>query len=158
MNDEQYNDNKELMEGCLSSILMCSVWIVAFIIFLLVCAVSCKSQEPVVEYITKTDTCYIDRVQRDSIYQHDSIYIHEWQKGDTIYIDRDHWLTKYRDRLKTDSIYISKTDTVTTTVTKEVEKPLTWWQRFRIGAGDATLVLVALIALYIAFRWLVKRQ
>ena len=113
----------------------------------------CKSIKYVPVETVRTDTTYITKQQRDSIMLHDSIYIHEYQKGDTIYRDRDRWHTIYqdrwRDRTHTDTL-IQK-DTIQ--VPYPVEKPLTTWQRFCLDYGKittgATVALILLLALRI---------
>lgn len=69
---------------------------------------SCKQIEyvPVIE--NHTDTMYISKVQRDSIYLHDSTYIKE--KGDTIFFEK--WHTKYIEKQVHDTTYVAKHDTI----------------------------------------------
>lgn len=82
--------------------------------------------------ITQRDTTYI--VKRDSVkfYDRDSIFVRE--KGDTIYKYVEKW--KYRDRVRVDTILQVRVDSVAVERIKEVkiEKPLSWWQSFKIGA------------------------
>lgn len=94
---------------------------------------------PVIEH--RTDTVQITKQQRDSIWLHDSIYMHEYQKGDTCYILRDRWHTKYIESVSHDTTYVSHTDTVPQPypVEVEVEKKLTWWQRFRLSMANIIL-------------------
>ena len=68
----------------------------------------CKQIEyvPVVE--NHTDTMYISKVQRDSIYLHDSTYIHE--KGDTIFFEK--WHTKFVEKFVHDTTYVATHDTI----------------------------------------------
>ena len=68
----------------------------------------CKQTEyiPAVEH--KTDTMYISKVQRDSIYLHDSTFIKE--KGDTIFFEK--WHTKYIEKLTHDTTYVATHDTI----------------------------------------------
>ena len=114
----------------------------------------CKSIKYVPVETVRTDTTYITKQQRDSIMLHDSIYIHEWQKGDTIYRDRDCWHTSWRDRWRVDTLYKSHTDTIA--VPYPVEKPLTRWQQFCLDYGKVTTgATAALILLLIA--WAIKR-
>jgi hypothetical protein len=56
-----------------------------------------------------------NNIQRDSIYLHDSIFVHI--RADTVYLEK--WHTRWRDRetVKTDTI------TLTETKTETVEKP-----------------------------------
>lgn len=113
--------------------------IVLVLVFITGCLTACSPR--IVERVERqTDTCYVSRQQRDSIYLRDSICLHEYQKGDTVYVELTRWRTAFRDRLKTDTIYISKTDTVATTVTVEC-KP-SWTDSWR-----AKVVIVALILL-----------
>ena len=71
---------------------------------------------------------------RDSIYFRDSVYVKEWLKGDTVYIEKFKDRYIYKDRWR-DSITV-RVDSVTVQEIKEVkvEKPLSWWQKFRMGA------------------------
>ena len=87
----------------------------------------------VVEHIRyQRDTTYI--VKRDSVrfYDRDSIFIRE--KGDTIYQYVEKW--RWRDRVRVDTIYRARVDSVAVEHTKivEVEKPLSWWRKWQIGA------------------------
>lgn len=105
------------------------------------------------EYVYKTDSF----IQRDSIYQHDSVWVQA--KGDTMLIEK--WHTKYVDRwreqLRIDSFI--KVDSVQ--VPYPVEKPLTKWQQFTLDYGKVafggTLVAVALI-IFELVRWLRRRD
>ena len=118
----------------------------------------CKS----VKYVTvpeyHSDTVLVNRTARDSIYMHDSIYVKEWQAGDTVYVHRDRWNTQWRERIVLDSIYISKTDSVPYPVEVPVEVPaqLTWWQRTKMYAGVVMLAAIGLISLIGLIRLLKK--
>lgn len=109
----------------------------------------CKTRERIVERV-RTDTLIQLRHERDSIYLHDSTYVRE--RGDTLYIER--WHTACRDRVRTDTVRVSHTDSVpvpyAVEVIKEVDRPLTWWQRVRIGFANVAIfaaVLLILVAL-----------
>ena len=99
---------------------------------------SCKSVEyvPVIEH--KTDTLIQTKVQKDSIYVHDSTIV---EKGDSI-IKIEHWHTKYVEKQVHDTTYISKTDTVPQPypVTEYVEKKLTTWQVVLMTIGLLSLM------------------
>lgn len=71
---------------------------------------------------------------RDSIIRRDSVYVKEWMKGDTVYIEKYKDRYIYRDRWR-DSVRVVR-DSVAVETVKEVkvEKPLTWWQKARIGS------------------------
>jgi hypothetical protein len=92
--------------------------------------------------VEKHDTTYIEKMSRDSIYMHDSIYIHEYTKGDTVYMERDRWHYGYKDKLVHDSIYISQRDTIVNVESITVPAAISGWQWFQIYAGRIALVLV----------------
>ena len=79
---------------------------------------------------------------------HDSLYIHEYQRGDTIFLERTKWVTKYRERLRVDTFYKAKADTLI--VEKVVEKNTiqSWWQRLKENVGGIAL-FAAFVALLI---------
>lgn len=103
----------------------------------------CKTRERIVEHV-RTDTLIQLRHERDSIYLHDSTYVRE--RGDTLYIER--WHTAWCDRVRTDTVRVSHTDSVpvpyAVEVIKEVERPLTWWQTTRLWLANIMLVSFAL--------------
>ena len=119
---------------------------------------SCKSVKyvPVVEH--HTDTTYVTKQARDSIWLHDSIYVSEKQKGDTILLTSIKWHTKYIEKLRTDTIYEHKVDSVGVPypVEVKVEKPLNWWQKFRLTLGDTALI--ALLGFVLFGLWKLYRK
>jgi hypothetical protein len=94
----------------------------------------------------RTDTTYITKWQRDSVWLHDSIHVTE--RGDTVRIER--WHTKWRDRLRVDTIYRATHDTIPQPyeVVKEVPAPLSWWQRVRLWLGNVVLLALLAVAVY----------
>ena len=138
------------------------VWMIAYIISACVIALvfcGCKTKVVTVEkvrtdtkYVTKlqrkvrTDTKYVTKLQRDSIHIHDSIFVNQWQKGDTVYQVRDRWHVMWRDRLLHDTIYKSIVDSVPVPypVEKIVEKPVTPWHNYLI-IGCLFLTILYLI-------------
>jgi hypothetical protein len=118
----------------------------------------CKTTKfvPVVEH--HTDTLRVVQHHRDSIYLHDSTFVREYIQGDTVRVVTEMWHTKYRDRLKTDTIYRSRTDSVPVPypVVKEVKKPLTMIEKGLMGTGIAALTAI-LIFFFIHFKKLFSR-
>ena len=108
-------------------------------------ASACTTTKYVEVPVTHTDTLYVSKEKRDSIWLHDSIYLHEWQKGDTVMVDRVVYHTKIHETLRTDTVYQHRVDTIAKPYPVEVKvaKELTWWQKLRIHAGEALLVLLA---------------
>ena len=126
------------------------VVILALLVLLACCMTSCKSIEyvPVIEH--KTDTVIQTKVQKDSLFLHDSVYVKE--KGDSVLIER--WHTKYITRERHDTTYISKTDSIPVPypVTRYVEKQLSKPQK-----GLMTLGILSLMALVIFLAIKIKR-
>lgn len=114
------------------------VVILALLVALACCMTSCKSIEyvPVIEH--KTDTVIQTKVQKDSLFLHDSVYVKE--KGDSVLIER--WHTKYITRERHDTTYISKTDTIPVPypVTKYVEKQLSKPQKALMWIGGLAVM------------------
>ena len=105
---------------------------------------SCTKTEYITVEKVHTDTTYITKHQRDSIWLHDSIQVTE--KGDTVRIEK--WHTKYVEKQVHDTLYQSKTDSIPVPypVIKEVEKPLTKMQRGLMLAGFLAIVGVVIFA------------
>ena len=100
------------------------------------------------------DTTYI--VKRDSVrfYDRDSIFVKE--KGDTIYQYVEKW--RWRDRVRVDTIYRARVDSVVVERIKEVKviKPLSWWETLKIRAFWYLLGAVLLLLLYVFRKPLLK--
>jgi uncharacterized protein with GYD domain len=94
----------------------------------------------------KTDSVYI--------YQRDSIYIRE--RGDTVYMDRWHINTVYRDRVRTDTLRV--VDSVRVVVDNVIERVQgqSSWASFERWCGRALMALVVLIGVYFILKWKFK--
>ena len=126
------------------------VWMV--ILFVLALLASCRQVEYVTVEKVRTDTTYITKWQKDSVWLHDSIHIKE--RGDTVMIER--WHTQWRDRLRVDTIYQATHDTIPqpypVETVKMVEKDLNWWQRLRLWIGNMVLLALLGVVGYWGFR------
>ena len=109
----------------------------------------CRTPAPTIVERVRTDTAYVSKIQRDSVWLHDSVMVERWLRGDTVFEFRDRWHVKYVERLRTDTVYRARVDSVPVPyeVEKLVERQLTWWQRLRLGIGSAVLIgLVGFVA------------
>ena len=114
-----------------------------YILFLaiILLATSCKMREVFVP-VPEIRTEYKTKVQKDSIYLKDSVFIH--QKGDTIYSEK--FRTKYV--LKHVSDTLLKNDTITKLITNTEIKEiniLKWWQKSLIWIGVASIIIFLII-------------
>ena len=124
-------------------------------ILVVVLMAGCKTKERVVTVEkVRTDTTYITKHQRDSVWLHESIHVTE--KGDTIRIEK--WHTKYIEKATHDTLYQHKTDSVPVPypVEKLVERELSWWQQTRMHLGEALLALAGIaVAVFVIRRKLI---
>ena len=108
--------------------------------------VSCRSVKYVPVETVKTDSVYVNKVQRDSIRLQDSIFV--FVKGDTVRIEKYKYL--YRDRAVVDTVYKVQCDTIR--VPYPVEKPLTRWQKWKLDLGGFAMAAIAITVLLMVGR------
>lgn len=107
----------------------------------------CKSVQYVPVENVRTDSVYIDRFQRDSIYQRDSVFVNRWTAGDTVYQDKVVWKYVYRDKVKYDTVSVLRSDSVR--VPYPVERRLTKWEQVRLNVGGWAIAVVVITILVI---------
>lgn len=146
---------KEIRQKIYNNI-MVAVLLVCMLIGLMVCGLltSCKSHEPTIVERVRTDTVRITQQQRDSIYLRDSIFVNQWQSGDTIFQVRDRWHTQYVAKEVRDTFYKARVDSVPVPypVIKKVPAELTWWQQCRLHLANIVLWVILIIALWWVLR------
>ena len=118
------------------------VWIL-FVLAVLFLMAGCKQVQYVPVEKVRLDSIYLTQIQRDSIYKYDSIYVRD--KGDTVFVDRYRYL--FVDKLRRDTMYISRIDTLR--VPYPVEKELTRWQQFRLDVGGYAIFAVVIVILIV---------
>ena len=131
-------------EGCLLTML--SVTFIALAIALMLSFSGCTTTRYVpVEHHT-TDTVYQSKLQRDSVWLHDSIHVSE--KGDTIRIER--WRTKYISKEIHDTLYQSVRDSIPVPyeVIKEVPAKLSSLQTGLMVSGLFAILALILVVVY----------
>lgn len=104
---------------------------------------SCKQVQYVPVETVRLDSIYLTQTLRDSIYKYDSIYVRD--KGDTVFVDRYRYL--FVDKLRRDTMYISRIDTLR--VPYPVEKELTRWQQFRLDVGGYAIFAIVIVILIV---------
>ena len=135
---------KEIISRCIATLFLPGLLMIGILC-------SCTSVRYVPVESVKTDSIYINKLQVDSIYMQDSVYVKE--KGDTIYMYKFKYLDRYK--LLTDTMYVNRTDTIYNMV--EIEKPLTKWQKVKLDMGGFAfggIVVLAIIAIFA----LIKRK
>ena len=118
----------------------------------IVCAVmilsSCGALRKQIETVYVRDTTYISKVQVDSVFKRDSIFVKE--KNDTIYVYKEKVRDRYR--LLRDTVYQHSVDSVYVDKVREVkvEKQLNAWQKFRLRGF---WVLAAMVGGYVVWKY-----
>lgn len=99
------------------------------VVILLLCVISCRSVQYVPVETVKHDSIYINKVQYDSIYNRDSVYLE--RAGDTVYLYKYKYIYKYKNL--TDTMYVTKTDSIQIAYPVEIIKEkyrvpkFLWW-------------------------------
>lgn len=107
----------------------------------------CKSVQYVPVETVRSDSIYVDRYQRDSIYQRDSVFVNRWIAGDTIYQDKVVWKYVYRDMVKYDTVATLRSDTIN--VPYPVECKLSKWEQLKLNVGGWAISIIIIIVLII---------
>lgn len=117
---------------------------IVVILLLLLVATACTKH--IYVPVETTHTEYIVQHTRDTLTRSDSVYVHEYTKGDTVMIE------KWRERIVYRSIATADTVLVTDTVPKpypvEVVKEvnvLKWWQRVLMWSGGISLLIIGVL-------------
>ena len=68
-------------------------------------SVSCSSTKSMPVVLSNDTTSFIQRSARvDTIYLHDSVFVSERQRGDTVYLTRTEWRDRWRTRVVRDTV------------------------------------------------------
>ena len=87
----------------------------------------CKTVEQE-NIVTKTDTVRIYSQHKDSVIYRDSVFVHLYERGDTIYHVTERWNVHYNDRVRVDTVY--KVREVAQQSKEVAEKKEPWWDSF----------------------------
>lgn len=121
------------------------------IIFGLITLCSCTRTIYVPQVSVQHDSIYLHTHSRDSIMVRDSVTIRE--KGDTVWLTRCR--TEYRDRIRTDTAYIERRDSVA--VPYPVERKLSRKERLYMSAGRVAVPLAG-AGIVLACIWIYRRK
>ena len=125
---------------------ICTTLFIGMMIVALAMLSSCTTTKVVTVEKVKTDTTYITKHQRDSVWLHDSIQVTE--KGDTVRIEK--WHTKYVEKQVHDTLYQSKTDSIPVPypVEKLVEKPRSTIEKGLLVVGVLSIMALVVFAAF----------
>lgn len=127
----------------------CLAYVAAWGLLLLACLLfgGCRSGQQVVVAV-KTDTLYVSKAVRDSVWLHDSVHVVERESGDTVYVMHDRWRTKYVERVRHDTLREVAHDTmiVERLVSGKTQRGrgVVWW----VGVAAALMGIVIILYLF----------
>lgn len=107
---------------------------------------SCTTTRIVPVETVRVDSVFVAKVERDSIYQLDSVFVET--KADTVYLSKVQY--RYHDRIVRDTVNVLCCDTITKVV--EVEKRLSRFEQLKLDVGNGVLwALPIIIGLFILY-------
>lgn len=102
------------------------------------------------------DSVFVSRVDRDSIYVHDSIYIEVFSKADTIYQTKYVQKVVYCDVMRIDTMVVERVDTIR--LPYPVERNLSKWEKIKLDFGGMSLGGIGIFVLSAVTIWLLRRK
>ena len=132
MNENDDYTLQGLQNGCG---FVCLFW--AVVIALCFLLSSCKTVERE-NIVIKNDTVRIYSQHKDSVVYRDSVFVHLYERGDTVYHVTERWNVRYNDRVRVDTVY--KVQEVQAQSKEVAEKKEPWYDNF------LTKVLLCLLA------------
>lgn len=117
-----------------------TIKIIALLIFTTACS-------PKIVEKVRTEYVYQNVYQRDTLITKDSVYIREWLKGDTVWVEKFRDRYVYRDRWR-DSVSVQEVHD-TTTVERKVDRELTWGQKAKINSFWWLIAAVAALCVWV---------
>lgn len=146
--ESNLNLTNDMKKGRTLGWMMTALFIVGMIACLAMLS-SCTTTKVVTVEKVRTDTTYITKHQKDSVWLHDSIKVTE--KGDTVRIER--WHTKYVEKQVHDTTYVAKHDSIPVPyeVIKEVPRKVSKTERALMIAG-----ILSMMAVIVFVAWKMK--
>ena len=94
----------------------------------------------------RRDTVFAVRERTDSIYFRDSIIVKEAVRGDTVFVEKTAWKTRYKTAIRTDTVYVARTDRAAVTQhVQEKEQPNRYKWMYAVAAMLLSIVAVTLL-------------
>lgn len=91
------------------------------------------------------DTVVEHSILSDTVVRKDSVYVERYVKGDTVFVEKSKEHYEYNGKFRVDTVYKSRTDTLTITNVVEVEKELNSYDKVALASGRWLLPLFILL-------------
>ena len=113
---------------------------------------SCRSHNTPLISRMDTNSYQVHALQRiDTIYRHDSVYVREVMRGDTVYLTRTEWRDRWRIREVHDTIH--NTQYITQTIEHPPEKYVPKFYKWCTGLF---LAIIAGVILYYVLKIVIR--
>ena len=112
---------------------------------------SCKSVNPCLSTIHRDSVAYTIHQTIDTIVMHDSVYVREVMRGDTVYLTRTEWRDRWRTRLVHDTV--RHTEYVDRVVEKPPERYIPKFHKWCTGLFWA---IIAGVILYYVLKIVIR--
>lgn len=125
------------------------VWTLAVAVMLWVLGLSlsgCSRTVYVPVEKVRTDTVFRSAASVDTTYLRDSIHVEIHAKADTVFVTKYKEHVRWRDRVRTDTVYATRTDSVA--VPYPVERKLSRWEQARLDFGGAAIIAVLAVVVF----------
>lgn len=124
---------------------------VILFVFVVLFSASLPGCSPRIIERVRTEYLYNTVHHHDTTIRRDSVYLKEYVKGDTVFIEKYKYINIYRDRWR-DSVRVEERHD-TTKVEVRVEKPLSWAQKAKIGAFPWLLLVCLGLLAWVTKKW-----
>ena len=115
-------------------------------------SISCRSHNTPLISRMDTNSYQVHALQRiDTIYRHDSVYVREVMRGDTVYLTRTEWRDRWRIREVHDTIH--NTQYITQTIEHPPEK---YVPKFHKWCTGLFLAIIAGVILYYVLKIVIR--
>lgn len=94
----------------------------------------------------RTDTVFRSAASVDTTYLRDSIHVEIRARADTVFVTKYKEHVRWRDRVMTDTVYATRTDSVA--VPYPVERKLSRWEQARLDFGGAAIIAVLAVVVF----------
>lgn len=116
----------------------------------LLLAASCRTARETERVAVRTDTVRVALRSADTVRLSDTLRLVERTAGDTVFVTRDAVRWRERVSVRTDTVWRSRTDTVS--VRTVVEARLSLWQRARLATWPLLPLLLAALGAWAAWK------
>lgn len=124
-----------------------------WVLWCLLCVVlaGCSQKVVTVERVVM-DTLRLSRNIRDSVVVRDSVVMREQMRGDTVFVELTRWKTRERERVRVDTVYRARVDSVEKVVEVEkrveVERERRWWEKGLMWIGGMVVAGIAVFGFF----------